>query len=139
MRVAYVSGPYRDSNLRQVIANIREAERVAIELWRLGYAVICPHTNTQLFDGIFEEGKITMGDPTLNGMKFIEGDKEFLVRLIPDSDILVMIKGWKDSVGANEERDFGVRHGLLALSWDTPLDNYHIRKLAETEYGYTVY
>ncbi len=138
MRVAYCSGPYRDSNLRQVIANIREAERVAIELWRLGYAVLCPHTNTQLFDGIFEEGKITTGDPTLNGMKFIEGDKEFLARLIADRDIIVMLRGWEDSEGANEERNFGIQCGLIALEWEVPTDNYRIVKLVETENGYSV-
>lgn len=51
MRVAYVIGPYRAGTVRGIVENIRRAEEVALALWRLGFAVICPHKNTALFDG----------------------------------------------------------------------------------------
>ena len=51
MKVAYVAGPYRAPTPYQTLRNIREAEYIALKLWKMGYAVICPHKNTSLFDG----------------------------------------------------------------------------------------
>jgi len=52
MKVAYVAGPYRSKEgVRGIVENIRRAESLALHLWNCGYAVICPHKNTALFDG----------------------------------------------------------------------------------------
>lgn len=143
MRIAYTSGPYRAKTLRGVIKNIRAAEEVAIELWKMGYAVICPHTNTQLFDGAFDEGKITYTedkgkDSHWEGgsIKFIEGDLEMINRFQFNKDIMVMLPDWEASEGALIERKRAFQRGIKVLKWDDPTDRKLIEKLAESDYGY---
>jgi hypothetical protein len=48
---AYVAGPFRGANHWTIAENIRSAERIALECWRLGLATYCPHTNTAHFQG----------------------------------------------------------------------------------------
>lgn len=55
MKTAYVAGPYRADTVRGIIENIRRAEEVALELWKLGFAVITPHKNSALFDGAADD------------------------------------------------------------------------------------
>ena len=88
MNVAYIAGPYRGSCIREVVENIRHAEKYALKYWGLGYAVICPHKNTALFDGA-EHDKV-----------WLDGDMELLRR----SDVVVMIPGWERSDGARCEK-----------------------------------
>ena len=54
-KVVYIAGPYRADTIRETVENIRMAEKTAIEYWKLGYTVICPHMNTALFDGILPD------------------------------------------------------------------------------------
>lgn len=51
MKVVYVAGPFRGANAWEVEQNVREAEEISLEIWRLGAAVICPHANTRFFQG----------------------------------------------------------------------------------------
>ena len=51
MKLIFISGPFRASNAWEIEHNIRQAEAIALELWRMGFAVICPHTNTRFFQG----------------------------------------------------------------------------------------
>ena len=87
MRVAYIAGPFRSKTHWGIVQNVRAAEAVALKYWRLGYAVICPHTNTANFDGAAED--------TI----WLEGDKELLRR----SDVVVMMNTWEKSSGARAE------------------------------------
>lgn len=88
MKVAYIAGPYRDSRgAWYVLQNIRRAEAVALEYWRKGYAVICPHKNTALFDGAAPEET------------WLEGDMELLRR----SDLVVVLPNWRGSEGVKLE------------------------------------
>lgn len=50
MKVAFIVGPYAADTQQNVIRNIERARAVAEELWQAGFAVICPHTNSALFD-----------------------------------------------------------------------------------------
>jgi hypothetical protein len=84
MEVVYIAGPYHSKTVYGILENIRKAEAVALKYWRLGYAVICPHKNTALFDGSCEDSV------------WLEGDIELLKR----SDIVVMMEGWENSSGA---------------------------------------
>jgi len=90
MKLVYIAGPYRADTPSGIVANIRAAEAVAIKYWQKGYAVICPHKNTALFDGLCPD------------MTWLKGDLEILKRC----DIIVMVKGWSKSSGAREERRF---------------------------------
>lgn len=87
MKVVYIASPYRSSTIRGTVENIRRAETVAIKYWKLGYAVICPHLNTALFDGILPD------------RIWILGDLEILTRC----DVVVFCEGWSKSPGCNTE------------------------------------
>lgn len=95
MRLAFISGPYRAATPSGIVQNIRNAERVAIEYWRKGYAVICPHKNTALFDGLAPDSV------------WLSGDLEMLRRC----DVVVMIPGWKASSGAINEESLALNLG----------------------------
>ena len=87
MKVAYIAGPYRSDTVYGIVENIRRAEAVAIKYWQLGYAVICPHKNTALFDGLMPD------------RIWLDGAIEILKRC----DVIVMSKGWERSSGSKAE------------------------------------
>lgn len=87
MKTAYVAGPYRADTVRGIVENIRRAEEVALELWKLGFAVICPHMNSALFDGACDDSV------------WLAGSLELMRR----SDIVVLVPGWEDSQGTLAE------------------------------------
>ena len=88
MEIIYVAGRYRADSENEVFENIMHARREAEKLWREGWAVICPHTNS-----------IFMGSRLGGDDKFIEGDLEILARC----DTIYMLTGWVESVGARQE------------------------------------
>ncbi len=91
MEVAYIIGPYRSNIVEYgVKKNIDKAEEIALCLWKLGYAVICPHKNTAFFGGAAPDEV------------WMKGDLELLRR----SDFAVTIKGWENSSGSREEVQF---------------------------------
>lgn len=100
--VAYVGGPYRAATIHGVAANIRAAEAVAVELWRYGWAVICPHLNSAFLDGAVPDEA------------FLTGDLEILSRC----DALVLTDGWGDSSGAVAEHKYASRLGLEIYEWE---------------------
>jgi len=88
MKVGFVIGPYRSPEGHYgVKKNIDRAEEVALCLWKLGYAVFCPHKNTSFFSGSAPEEV------------FLEGDLELLRR----ADFAVTVKGWERSEGSINE------------------------------------
>jgi len=99
MKVLYVAGPYRAATVSGIVANIRAAEKVAVEFWQKGYAVICPHKNTALFDGLAPD------------FVWLQGDLEMLRRC----DVIVMIPGWENSTGAKAELAEAERLGLEVI------------------------
>jgi hypothetical protein len=96
LKIAYIAGAYRSETISGTVKNIRAAEYVAIKYWKKGYAVICPHKNTALFDGL-------MPDKT-----WLDGDIEILKRC----DVIVMMQGWEDSTGSKAEHFFALRNGI---------------------------
>ena len=96
MKVVYVAGPFRGPNAWVIEENIRRAERLALDVWRLGYACICPHTNTRFFQGAAPD------DVWLNG------DLELLKRC----DAVVLTEDWGRSSGARAEVDVARSLGI---------------------------
>lgn len=96
MKVAYIAGPYRSKTINGIVQNIRNAEKIAIKYWKIGYAVICPHKNTSLLDGLLDD------DVFLSG----------LIDIMKKCDVVIMMKDWQKSEGAIEEynkaREFGI-------------------------------
>lgn len=93
MRVIYISGPYRGDCENEVFEHIAQARSIAVKLWDMGYAVICPHTNS-----------FFMGS-RLGDSRFLEGDLEILRRC----DSVIMVGDWEKSVGARWERNLALK------------------------------
>lgn len=89
MKLIYVAGPYRAKTEWGLIQNIRNAEAVALEIWKMGMVAYCPHKNTAHFGGACQD-KV-----------WLDGGLEVLRRC----DGLVMIKGWSGSEGAIAEEN----------------------------------
>lgn len=96
MQVAYIAGPFRAENAWEIEQNIRRAENVALEYWRDGYAVICPHTNTRFFQGAAPDSV------------WLQGDIEIMRRC----DLVVFIPGWELSDGCRAEMDICREEGI---------------------------
>jgi hypothetical protein len=94
-KVAYIAGPYRSSTPLGILRNVHRAGDVALKYWRLGFAVICPHKNTALFDG--------QADDSI----WLQGDLELIRR----SDVIVMMDTWRDSSGATAEHELAMSLG----------------------------
>ena len=108
MKLAFVSGPFRAPSAWQVEQNVRRAEEVALALWRMGFAVICPHTNTRFFTGAADDAV------------WLRGDLEILKRC----DVLVTVPRWESSDGACDE----VRAAGAVYHW--PDDYGRLQELA---------
>jgi hypothetical protein len=93
--IVYTAGKY-SGNIDENIANAR---KVAIDLWEMGHAVICPHLNSAHME---LDCKATWED-------YLKGDLEIISRV----DAVVMLEGWKDSPGARMEREYALSHSIL--------------------------
>jgi len=102
MRVLYIAGKYSDKDDTKQLANIRHAGQAAIAMWRKGYAVICPHLNTALFDWTY---------PEVERNVWIDGDLEILRRC----DVVYFLKGYEESEGAMLEFKLANDLGLEIL------------------------
>ena len=87
MKLIYIAGPFRASNAWEIEQNIRRAEAASLEVWRMGAACICPHTNTRFFQGAAPDDV------------WLEGDLEILSRC----DAVLLVGDWKSSTGTKRE------------------------------------
>lgn len=85
--LAYVAGPYRDKTEWGIETNIRNAERVALDLWQEGIPAICPHKNTSRWGGAASDEC------------WLEGDIIMMLRC----DLVVVCPGWEHSEGTMAE------------------------------------
>lgn len=96
MKLVYIAGPFRGENAWEIENNIRRAECLALSVWRLGAAALCPHANTRFFSG-------ALPDET-----WLAGDLEMLRRC----DALILTEDWRRSTGARKEADFAFDRGI---------------------------
>jgi hypothetical protein len=115
MKVAYVAGPYRAETSAGVYDNIHVAREVAAQLWAMGYAVICPHTNTAFLRGPDD--------------CFITGLLEFVRR----ADVVVVLPGWGNSEGTKTEMREASLSGIPTFFWNSEQEK--IRKFATEGLG----
>ena len=109
VKVIYVAGKYRDTRGEwYVMQNIRDAERVALQIWKLGGVALCPHMNTRFFGG-------TLPDET-----WLSGDLELLRRC----DALFLMSNAANSTGAQEEAKLAKTLGLPVLEGIVQLRHY---------------
>ena len=96
MKVVYVAGPFRGPNSWEIEQNIRRAETLALEVWRAGFAAICPHTNTRFFQGAAPDEV------------WLDGDIAILVKC----DAVLCTPDWEKSSGARAEVDRAKQVGI---------------------------
>ena len=85
--VVYVAGPFRGPNAWAIEQNVRRAEELALEVWKMGAAAICPHTNTRFYQGAAPDEV------------WLRGDVEIMKRC----DAVVLVSGWQASSGTQVE------------------------------------
>ena len=100
MKLVFVSGPFRGANQWEQMCNVREAETLALEVWRMGAACICPHTNTAHFQGAAPDDV------------WLTGDLEILRRC----DAVMVTPRWRQSVGACMEVVRAEEYGMPIFS-----------------------
>jgi len=99
VKVIYIAAPFRARNAWLVEQNIRIAELAAFEVAkRTLQVVLCPHTMYRYFDG------------TMTDEYWLAATAELLKRC----DAVLMAGDWKQSEGAQAERD-------QALAEDLPI------------------
>lgn len=89
LKLVYVAGPFRAPDQWQQFQNIRRAETLAFEVWKLGAVAICPHLNTAHFQD------------ALPDKVWLDGDLEIVRRC----DAVIMVEGWENSKGARKEKE----------------------------------
>lgn len=109
--VVYVAGPFRamnddgTPNQWQQEQNIRRAEELALEVWYMGGAAMCPHTNTRFYQGAAPDNV------------WLEGD----LALLAKCEAILLTPDWRRSVGATAEHNFAREHGIPVLHGVTDL------------------
>ena len=97
--IVYVSGPYTASNYRATHRNIEVAEQYTESLWKLGFGVMCPHSNTKHME---------LRAPKVPYEHYMELD----LKLIESCDAIFMLPGWEDSRGSNLEMEHAKALGI---------------------------
>lgn len=110
MKIVYVAGPFRGPNSWAIEQNIRRAETLALDVWNMGAACVCPHTNTRFYQGAAPDEVWLRGD----------------LAILRKCDAILMAPNWEQSEGAKAEYEFARElklpifyyHNLPALqSW----------------------
>jgi len=99
LKLVYVAGKYRGKTINETYENVALVREHSVKLWKLGYAVLCPHTNTSFMDGVMPD------------QAFLDGTMEMLKRC----DLIYMIPNWKQSSGAILEREYAQKNGIPEL------------------------
>jgi hypothetical protein len=109
MKLVYTAGPFRSHtndhgqpNQWHQERNINSAASVALSLWQMGFAVVCPHLNTRPFQGALPDESWIAGD----------------LRIIEGCDYLVLCPGWQQSKGSLKEKAFAESRGIPVFEWD---------------------
>jgi hypothetical protein len=93
MKVVYIIGPFRAPTAWEIEENVRRAERLALEVARLGAMPLCSHTNTRFFQG------------QCSDQFWIDGTLVLLRR----SDAAITVDGWEKSSGSRGEVEDNIK------------------------------
>lgn len=96
MHVVYVAGPYTAKASYLVEKNIDIAKELAMDVWKMGAVALCPHLNSQHFEGC------------ASSQAFIDGTLELMRRC----DSVLVCPNWETSVGTKGEITEAIRLGL---------------------------
>lgn len=93
MKAIFISGPITAPTFYQVQQNIRRAEALAVKLMKKGWAVHCPHKNSEFLQGALHK------HPEEDFERWMAVDFEMLSRC----DAIFMMKNWRHSRGSKME------------------------------------
>lgn len=108
MQVIAVIGPFRAETAWAIEQHCRAAEAMALKVWRLGAAVICPHMNTRGFHGVLPDEV------------WLEGYLEILRRC----DAAIVVEGWEHSAGSCREVAEAERWGITVFETLDELEHW---------------
>lgn len=94
--VIYVAGPFRGPTAWDIERNVRAAEELAFEVFKLGAMPLIPHANTRFFHG--------QGPDAF----WLDGTLELLRRC----DGMILTDNWETSTGARGERADALARGM---------------------------
>ena len=115
MKLVYVIGPYRAESISGIVENIRSAEGLSKVLWHMGYAVLCPHMNSSLMDGLVPDER------------FLAGAKIMLSLC----DLAVVLPGYRKSAGSKAEIRWAQSEEIPVFFW--PANKPELLSLARME------
>jgi hypothetical protein len=96
MKIVYVAGPFAGKTAWDITENVRAAERVGLEVARLGHLPVIPHCNSAHFFGQLDESFWLAGYTKLLGL----------------CDALILVPDWERSKGTCAEKAEAERLGL---------------------------
>ena len=100
--VIYICAPYRSDSEWELVQNIRRAETMALNVWRIGGVALCPHKNTAHFGGY----------SSLEDKVWLNGDMELLARC---DAMFCEIPYETASRGMLQEIEFCMEHNIPIL------------------------
>ena len=113
-KLAYVAGPYRSKLGRLgILINIMRARKIARLLWKQGYAVICPHSNSAFMSG-----------KDIAEFHFLQG----YCTILEKCDVAVFLPGWEKSEGSKEEMQVAYNNKLEIFEWNSLADRTLLMK-----------
>jgi hypothetical protein len=99
-KLIYIAGPYRAPTVNGIHNNIAEARKRMEWAWGAGYVPICPHTNSAFTDGLVSDTIILAG----------------CLKLLSVCDVILLMRGWRNSEGAVRERELAIQFGLEIIN-----------------------
>ena len=99
IKVIYIAGAFRAKTQWGIMLNVRKAEDASLRFWKLGYAVICPHTMTQHFQNECPD------EVWLKGC----------IELLKRCDAIYLVDGWQNSEGSLDELKVARELGLIVM------------------------
>jgi len=102
--ILYICGPYSGPDCKAVTNNIMAARAHAIEAWRRGWTVFCPHLNTAHFERCI---------PEIEHTAWVNADLDIISRLDPDA--ILLLPGWYNSQGALREHSLAQEMDIKIL------------------------
>jgi len=102
--VLYICGPYSGPDTKVVTNHIMTARTHAIEAWRKGWTVFCPHLNTAHFERCI---------PEIEHSVWVGADLDIISRLDPDA--ILLLPGWSGSQGSLREHRLASELGIKIL------------------------
>lgn len=107
MKVIYVAGPFRSASEHMpgqqdcwgIQTNIMRAMALALDVWRLGAAAVCPHANTMFYQNAAPDHV------------WLDGD----LAILGKCDAVLMTPDWQRSSGARAEWLFATNRGIPVL------------------------